>query len=98
MEYFAVTNKRKRFRYEKINLQLPLVFSESTESSSDIYTVVMPKPYCIAILRFMRMTLALIVSAGLACVAQQLPHATPTGYELPNGWRLSPLGRAIPTE
>ena len=28
----------------------------------------------------------------------QLPHATPTGYELPNGWRLSPLGRAIPTE
>ena len=32
------------------------------------------------------------------CVSQQLPHATAGGYELPNGWRLTPLGRAIPTE
>src|SRR5215467_407417 len=30
--------------------------------------------------------------------AAQLPHATPNGYELPNGWRLTPLGHAIPTE
>src|SRR5258708_7317447 len=30
--------------------------------------------------------------------SQQLPHATASGYELPNGWRLTPLGRAIPTE
>jgi YVTN family beta-propeller protein len=31
-------------------------------------------------------------------VPQQLPHAIAGGYELPNGWRLTPLGRAIPTE
>jgi YVTN family beta-propeller protein len=30
--------------------------------------------------------------------AQNLPHATEGGYELPNGWRLTPLGRSIPTE
>jgi YVTN family beta-propeller protein len=30
--------------------------------------------------------------------SQQLPHATAGGYELPNGWRLTPLGRAIQTE
>src|SRR5215813_6801217 len=30
--------------------------------------------------------------------AQQLPHATANGYELPNGWRLTPLGRGIQTE
>lgn len=28
----------------------------------------------------------------------QLPKATPNGYELPNGWRITPLGKAIPTE
>src|SRR5258708_30050544 len=32
------------------------------------------------------------------CVSQQLPHAIAGGYELPNGWRLTPLGRAIQTE
>ena len=31
-------------------------------------------------------------------VSQQLPHATAGGYELPNGWRLTPLGRGIHTE
>jgi len=35
---------------------------------------------------------------ALSAIAQQLPHATPNGYELPNGWRLTPLGRAVPTE
>ena len=30
--------------------------------------------------------------------SQQLPHATANGYELPNGWRLTPLGRAVQTE
>jgi hypothetical protein len=30
--------------------------------------------------------------------SQQLPHATTGGYELPNGWRLTPPGRAIQTE
>jgi YVTN family beta-propeller protein len=41
----------------------------------------------------------------LGCVAvappshsQQIPHATASGYELPNGWRLTPLGKSIPTE
>jgi YVTN family beta-propeller protein len=28
----------------------------------------------------------------------QIPQAITGGYELPNGWRLTPLGRAIPTE
>ena len=43
---------------------------------------------------------ALFVCAVFALPAftQQLPHATPTGYELPNGWRLTPQGRSIPTE
>ena len=43
-----------------------------------------------------RLALALFLAGGLA--AQQLPHAIPGGYDLPNGWRLTPLGRAIPTE
>src|SRR5260370_19943144 len=44
--------------------------------------------------------LTLQVCAALWCVAfaQQLPHATPNGYELPNGWTLTPQGRSIPTE
>src|SRR5437667_2238237 len=28
----------------------------------------------------------------------QTPHPIPNGYALPNGWRISPLGKAIPTE
>ena len=43
-----------------------------------------------------RLVLALFLAGGLA--AQQLPHAIPGGYDLPNGWRLTPLGRAISTE
>src|SRR5258708_4993745 len=46
-----------------------------------------------------------ILIALLACgvlvspsPSQQLPHAISGGYELPNGWRLTPLGHAIPTE
>jgi YVTN family beta-propeller protein len=46
-----------------------------------------------------------LVIALLACGvfvspsgSQQLPHAIAGGYELPNGWRLTPLGRAIQTE
>jgi len=30
--------------------------------------------------------------------AQQLPHPTPNGYDLPNGWKITPLGRAVQTE
>ena len=42
----------------------------------------------------------LVLSAVVACVlpAQQLPHAFPGGYALPNGWRITPLGQPIPTE
>ena len=43
-----------------------------------------------------RLILALVATGMLAFA--QLPHAIPDGYELPNGWRLTPLGRAIPTE
>src|SRR6202035_3867822 len=46
-----------------------------------------------------------LLTALLACGvfvspgrSQQLPHAIAGGYELPNGWRLTPLGLAIPTE
>ena len=30
--------------------------------------------------------------------AQQLPHPTPNGYDLPNGWKITPLGSAVQTE
>src|SRR5579872_4498328 len=43
-----------------------------------------------------RLILALVAAGTLSFA--QLPHAIPGGYELPNGWRLSPLGRAIQTE
>src|SRR5262249_36841510 len=42
-----------------------------------------------------------LIAAGLFALpapTQQLPHAIPGGYELPNGWRLTPLGRSIQTE
>ena len=41
-----------------------------------------------------------LFTCGSSCLdaLQQLPHAIAGGYELPNGWRLTPLGRAIPTE
>ena len=47
-----------------------------------------------------RFAIAVLTCGALAspAVSQQLPHATPVGYELPNGWRLTPLGRAIQTE
>ena len=48
----------------------------------------------------MRLILASFAAGVLAMagLAQQIPHAIPGGYELPNGWRLTPLGRAVPTE
>src|SRR4051794_25205308 len=36
-------------------------------------------------------------SFGVALRAQ-LPHATPDGYALPNGWKISPAGRSVNTE
>ena len=43
-------------------------------------------------------TLSVCAILAVPAGSQQLPHATANGYELPNGWRLTPLGRAIPTE
>ena len=47
-----------------------------------------------------RLRIALLACGVLATLAesQQLPHAIPGGYELPNGWKLTPLGRAIETQ
>lgn len=33
-----------------------------------------------------------------AAFAQELPHATEGGYLLPNGWRITPIGKAVQTE
>src|SRR5450432_645350 len=46
-------------------------------------------------LRTVSLACAVFVSAG---GSQQFPRAIEGGYELPNGWRLTPLGRAIQTE
>ena len=43
-----------------------------------------------------RLTALLLAATAVLCA--QLPKAVPTGYELPNGWRITPLGKAIPTE
>jgi YVTN family beta-propeller protein len=40
---------------------------------------------------------ALLAALPLLALAQT-PHAIPGGYELPNGWRLTPLGKPIHTE
>ena len=40
-----------------------------------------------------------LVSSALAvCAAQNVPQSIPGGYALPNGWRLTPIGKSIPTE
>jgi YVTN family beta-propeller protein len=42
-----------------------------------------------------------LMACGLCVItgaSQQLPHSINGGYELPNGWRITPLGRAIQTE
>ena len=31
-------------------------------------------------------------------VSAQAPHSIPGGYSLPNGWQITPIGKAIPTE
>jgi YVTN family beta-propeller protein len=33
-----------------------------------------------------------------ATVLAQAPHPIPGGYSLPNGWRITPVGKSIPTE
>src|SRR5262245_53387691 len=49
-------------------------------------------------MKYTRFPLLVCAAIASTAFAQQLPHATPSGYELPNGWRLKPLGRSIPTE
>src|SRR5258708_16264167 len=34
----------------------------------------------------------------VAVVSAQAPHPIPGGYSLPNGWRITPVGKAIATE
>jgi YVTN family beta-propeller protein len=44
------------------------------------------------------MRIPLLVLGLALTLAAQLPRAVPNGFELPNGWRITPLGKAIPTE
>jgi hypothetical protein len=41
------------------------------------------------------LSVSLLTAAALLA---QAPHPIPNGYSLPNGWRITPLGKAIPTE
>ena len=45
---------------------------------------------------FLTMTSAAAAAAML--MMAQKPQALPDGYALPNGWRITPVGKAIPTE
>jgi YVTN family beta-propeller protein len=38
------------------------------------------------------------IVAASAMLFAQAPHPIPGGYSLPNGWRITPVGKAIPTE
>jgi YVTN family beta-propeller protein len=42
--------------------------------------------------------LALLSCLTLIVCAAQAPHPIPGGYSLPNGWQITPAGKAIPTE
>ena len=43
--------------------------------------------------------IGILLSSALAlATAQNLPQAIPGGFALPNGWRLTPIGKSIPTE
>jgi YVTN family beta-propeller protein len=44
------------------------------------------------------MRLVLLAGAALALAAQDKPHPIDGGFALPNGWRITPLGKSIPTE
>src|SRR5882724_11174130 len=55
-----------------------------------------PKRGVMLIAAMLRFFSTLLIAGIIA--AQQLPRAIPGGYELPNGWRLTPLGRSVPTE
>jgi YVTN family beta-propeller protein len=44
------------------------------------------------------MAASLFVVVFAITLRAQLPHATPDGYALPNGWKISPAGRLVNTE
>ena len=46
----------------------------------------------------LRITLGAAVVLSAVCGFSQLPHATDDGYQLPNGWQITPVGRAVKTE
>src|SRR6185436_12155902 len=46
----------------------------------------------------MNTRLPLLALISIAALSQQIPHRLPDGYALPNGWRITPIGKAIPTE
>src|SRR5580692_10550412 len=61
----------------------------------------MREPFAHAMLsrRYPMRTLRFVCLVSTAiCSAQNVPQAIPGGYALPNGWRLTPIGKSIPTE
>jgi YVTN family beta-propeller protein len=46
----------------------------------------------------MQTRLPLLALVSMAALSQQIPRPLPDGYALPNGWRITPIGKAIPTE
>ncbi|MCP5113498.1 MAG: hypothetical protein GY953_21905, partial [bacterium] len=46
----------------------------------------------------MRRLLILVPILALAAIAQELPQSIDGGYLLPNGWRITPVGKAIQTD
>src|SRR5262245_40750120 len=42
--------------------------------------------------------LPLLIVASIAAFSQHIPRRLPDGYALPNGWRITPIGKAVPTE
>ena len=45
----------------------------------------------------MKRLLTIVLTTSFLALAQ-LPHAVPGGFSLPNGWQITPVGKAIPTE
>jgi hypothetical protein len=42
--------------------------------------------------------LVCLAAAASLLFAQEKPHAIEGGFALPNGWRITPLGKSISTE
>jgi YVTN family beta-propeller protein len=46
----------------------------------------------------MNTRLPLLALISIAALSQQIPRRLADGYALPNGWRITPIGKAVPTE